>query len=138
MAMLECATPSPLRWEVLRHFADGYVTLDEDQAIDVMRLLAGIVAALDRIAGKHLGRAPTRRGEPFWTDCAILQGAGMRRQSGRPSSRSRSWRTYWPRRPSGSAPDHATNKVARNQRRRLPLNRDIAVRHFVETGSYGE
>lgn len=36
-----------------------------------------IVAALDRIAGAHTGRAVPRRGEPFWTDCAILQGAGI-------------------------------------------------------------
>jgi hypothetical protein len=32
MAMLECATPSPLGWEVLRHLADGYVTLEEDES----------------------------------------------------------------------------------------------------------
>ena len=36
-----------------------------------------IVAMLDRIAGAHTGRAVPRRGEPFWTDCAILQGAGI-------------------------------------------------------------
>ena len=42
MAMLECATPSPLGWEVLHHLADGYVTLAEDEAIDAMRLLAGV------------------------------------------------------------------------------------------------
>jgi len=41
MAMLECATPSPLAWEVLRHLADGYVTLAEDEALGAMRLLAG-------------------------------------------------------------------------------------------------
>jgi len=41
MAMLECATPSPLGWEVLGHLADGYVTLDEHEAVDAMRLLAG-------------------------------------------------------------------------------------------------
>lgn len=40
MAMLECATPSPLGWEVLSHLADGYVTLAEQEAIDAMRLLA--------------------------------------------------------------------------------------------------
>lgn len=40
MAMLECATPSPLAWEVLHHLADGYVTLQEQEAIDAMRLLA--------------------------------------------------------------------------------------------------
>lgn len=40
MAMLECATPSPLGWEVLSHLADGYVTLEENEATDVMRLLA--------------------------------------------------------------------------------------------------
>ncbi|MGE3365843.1 MAG: diaminopropionate ammonia-lyase [Rhizobiaceae bacterium] len=42
MAMLECATPSPLGWEVLHHLADGYVTLEEHEAVDAMRLLAGI------------------------------------------------------------------------------------------------
>jgi len=36
-----------------------------------------IVQALDAVASRHLGRRPTRRGEPFWTDCAILQGAGI-------------------------------------------------------------
>jgi acetylornithine deacetylase/succinyl-diaminopimelate desuccinylase-like protein len=36
-----------------------------------------IVATLDRAAAKALGRQPTRRGEPFWTDCAILKDAGI-------------------------------------------------------------
>ncbi|MGE3365844.1 MAG: ArgE/DapE family deacylase [Rhizobiaceae bacterium] len=36
-----------------------------------------IVQALDAVASRHLGRTPTRRGEPFWTDCAILQSAGI-------------------------------------------------------------
>ena len=36
-----------------------------------------VVAALDRAAASRLGHAPVRRGEPFWTDCAILQGAGI-------------------------------------------------------------
>lgn len=36
-----------------------------------------VVAALDRAAAKNLGQKPVRRGEPFWTDCAILQGAGI-------------------------------------------------------------
>lgn len=36
-----------------------------------------IVATLDRVATKALGRKPTRRGEPFWTDCAILKEAGI-------------------------------------------------------------
>lgn len=36
-----------------------------------------IVATLDRIAAGRTGRAVPRRGEPFWTDCAILQGAGI-------------------------------------------------------------
>ena len=40
MAMLECATPSPLAWEVLHSLADGYVTLEEDEAIAAMRMLA--------------------------------------------------------------------------------------------------
>lgn len=36
-----------------------------------------IVATLNVVAARRLGRAPARRGEPFWTDCAILQGAGI-------------------------------------------------------------
>jgi acetylornithine deacetylase len=36
-----------------------------------------IVATLDEVATTQLGRKPARRGEPFWTDCAILQGAGI-------------------------------------------------------------
>lgn len=36
-----------------------------------------VVATLDRIAAERLGKRPARRGEPFWTDCAILQGAGI-------------------------------------------------------------
>ncbi len=36
-----------------------------------------VVQALASVASRHLGRSPTRRGEPFWTDCAILQSAGI-------------------------------------------------------------
>ncbi|MCP8937538.1 ArgE/DapE family deacylase [Alsobacter sp. SYSU M60028] len=36
-----------------------------------------IVRALDRAATRALGGPPKRRGEPFWTDCAILQAAGI-------------------------------------------------------------
>ena len=35
------------------------------------------VALLDSVATRHLARRPARRGEPFWTDCAILQAAGI-------------------------------------------------------------
>lgn len=38
---------------------------------------AAIVKAVDFAATQALGRAPTRRAEPFWTDCAILQSAGI-------------------------------------------------------------
>lgn len=38
---------------------------------------APIVRALDAAATRNLSHAPARRGEPFWTDCAILQEAGM-------------------------------------------------------------
>jgi acetylornithine deacetylase len=36
-----------------------------------------VVAALREAAAAHLGRAPAWRGEPFWTDCAILAAAGI-------------------------------------------------------------
>jgi acetylornithine deacetylase len=38
---------------------------------------APIVAALREAATAHLGRPPAWRGEPFWTDCAILQAGGI-------------------------------------------------------------
>jgi acetylornithine deacetylase len=38
---------------------------------------APIVLALQKAATARLGRAPAWRGEPFWTDCAILAGAGI-------------------------------------------------------------
>lgn len=38
---------------------------------------APIMIALDTAATRHLGHAPVRRSEPFWTDCAILQAAGI-------------------------------------------------------------
>jgi diaminopropionate ammonia-lyase len=40
MAMLECATPSPIAFEILSALADGFATLREDQATDVMKRLA--------------------------------------------------------------------------------------------------
>lgn len=40
MAMLECATPSPLGWKILHHLADGCVTLEEEEAVAAMRRLA--------------------------------------------------------------------------------------------------
>ena len=45
MAMLECATPSPIAFEVLLHLTDGYVTLREEEAISTMRRLANPLGA---------------------------------------------------------------------------------------------
>jgi diaminopropionate ammonia-lyase len=82
MAMLECATPSPLGFEVLSALADGYVTLREDEAIAAMRKLAaplpgdppivagesgctglaGLLACLaDAEASRHLDLGPASR-----------------------------------------------------------------------------
>jgi acetylornithine deacetylase len=36
-----------------------------------------IVATLDAAATRAFGGSPARRGEPFWTDCAILKEAGI-------------------------------------------------------------
>ena len=44
MAMLECATPSPIAFEILAALADGFVTLGEDEATDVMKRLANPLA----------------------------------------------------------------------------------------------
>jgi diaminopropionate ammonia-lyase len=40
MAMLDCYDPSPLAWRVLARLADGFMTVDEDEAVAVMRRLA--------------------------------------------------------------------------------------------------
>ncbi|MDK9697629.1 MAG: diaminopropionate ammonia-lyase [Siculibacillus sp.] len=45
MAMLDCYDPSPLAWRVLARLADGFMTVDEEEAVAVMRRLADPLAA---------------------------------------------------------------------------------------------
>jgi diaminopropionate ammonia-lyase len=40
MAMLECYEPSLVAWRILSRAADAFMTVEEDEAIDAMRLLA--------------------------------------------------------------------------------------------------
>ena len=40
MAMLECYDPSPLAWRVLSRVADGFMTVEDDDAVAVMNRLA--------------------------------------------------------------------------------------------------
>ncbi len=40
MAMLECYSPSMVAWAILSELADGFMTLDEPEAVAVMNLLA--------------------------------------------------------------------------------------------------
>lgn len=40
MAMLECYEPSIVAWRILARVADGFMTVDEDDAVNVMRRLA--------------------------------------------------------------------------------------------------
>lgn len=40
MAMLECYEPSMVAWRILSRCADAFMTVDEDDAVDTMRLLA--------------------------------------------------------------------------------------------------
>ncbi len=40
MGMLECYMPSALAWEILAPLANGYVTLEEDEAVAIMKRLA--------------------------------------------------------------------------------------------------
>lgn len=40
MAMLECYTPSLVAWRILSRAADAFVTVDEDDAVSIMRRLA--------------------------------------------------------------------------------------------------
>jgi diaminopropionate ammonia-lyase len=82
MAMLECATPSPIAFEILRSLADGFVTLREEEATEMMKRLAnpldgdaaivagesggtglaGFLACYrDPLARAHLGLGPQSR-----------------------------------------------------------------------------
>ncbi len=79
-------TPETVAAE-LRAIIDGIAAADPDFRASLSTGLSRppfevaetepVVAALDRAAAGRLGHAPVRRGEPFWTDCAILQGAGI-------------------------------------------------------------
>jgi len=40
MAMLECYEPSLVAWRVLQRCADAFMTVDEQDAVDAMRVLA--------------------------------------------------------------------------------------------------
>ena len=40
MAMLECYEPSLLAWRILSHVADAFMTVDDPDAIEAMKLLA--------------------------------------------------------------------------------------------------
>ena len=44
MAMLECYEPSLVAWRILTRVADAFMTIDESDAIDVMKRLANPVA----------------------------------------------------------------------------------------------
>ena len=44
MAMLECYEPSLVAWRILSRVADAFMTVDDDDAVDVMRRLANPVA----------------------------------------------------------------------------------------------
>ena len=71
----------------LRHILGGLVETVPDFRYHLERGLArppfeaspaeAIVTVLSAQAERALGHKPKLRGEPFWTDCAILQGAGI-------------------------------------------------------------
>jgi acetylornithine deacetylase len=79
-------TPESVRAE-LQAILDAVSRADPDFRATLKQVLArqpfeepesaAIVKALDAAATRNLGHAPARRYEPFWTDCAILQEAGM-------------------------------------------------------------
>ena len=55
MAMLECYEPSLLAWRILAHTADAFMTVDEDDAVDVMRRLARTVGGDPAIVAGESG-----------------------------------------------------------------------------------
>ena len=40
MAMLECYEPSLVAWRILSHAADAFMTVEDDDAVEAMKLLA--------------------------------------------------------------------------------------------------
>jgi len=71
----------------LRSLVDAITSRDSDFVADVeityerepfmADAQSPVITALTNAATLVLGRAPVTRGEPFWTDCALLQGAGI-------------------------------------------------------------
>jgi diaminopropionate ammonia-lyase len=55
MGMLECYSPSALAWEILAPIASGYVTLEEDEAVAVMKRLAFPIAGDPAIVSGESG-----------------------------------------------------------------------------------
>ena len=55
MAMLECYEPSLVAWRILSRVADAFMTVDEDEAISVMRRLANPVAGDPAIVAGESG-----------------------------------------------------------------------------------
>jgi diaminopropionate ammonia-lyase len=55
MAMLECYEPSLVAWRVLSHVADAFMTVDEDDAVGVMRRLARPLAGDPAIVSGESG-----------------------------------------------------------------------------------
>ncbi|MGV1908314.1 diaminopropionate ammonia-lyase [Agrobacterium cavarae] len=55
MAMLECYEPSLVAWRILSRVADAFMTVDEDEAISVMRRLADPVAGDPAIVAGESG-----------------------------------------------------------------------------------
>lgn len=67
LAEISAADPA-FKAEVIAGLERAPFEIDEDEPI---------VSTLRAAASARLGRAPAWRGEPFWTDCAILQAAGI-------------------------------------------------------------
>ncbi|RFB97397.1 diaminopropionate ammonia-lyase [Rhizobium leguminosarum bv. trifolii] len=55
MAMLECCEPSLVAWRILSRVADAFMTVDEDEAISVMRRLADPVGTDQAIVAGESG-----------------------------------------------------------------------------------
>jgi diaminopropionate ammonia-lyase len=68
MAMLECYEPSPIAWRVLSRVADGFMTVEEEDAVNAMKRLARPIGSDPAIiAGERRSRSSRshqRLGEP--------------------------------------------------------------------------
>jgi diaminopropionate ammonia-lyase len=81
MAMLECYEPSLVAWRVLSRFADAFMTVDEQDAVDAMRTLANPLREDLAIVAGESGAAGLAGLTRICRDAAMRSTLGVDRSS---------------------------------------------------------